>query len=1373
MNVDTESSKGTLLIVDDHPDSLQILSSLLSEQGYKVRVATDGTMALISAQSNPPDLILLDIMMPVMDGYEVCQKLKSHERTEQIPVIFFSAKSEIFDKQKAFEVGGVDYLTKPIDIREIIVRIENQLKIWRLQQQLTQQNEQLQQEIRERKKIEEATLLLTNQLQEAQRIAHIGNWEFDTVNQTMSWSAELFQIYGRQPGLPPTFDELLQQIYPEDRSGWLNSLEQAMALGKPYNIDYRIYLHRGEIRYINGKGQAIKSEEGHVLRLVGTVTDITDRKLSEQLIIESERRFRAIFEYAPVGIMQISPEGNLLKCNPGFCKIIGVSELELKTKTCAAITEVEDWKIEQKYYQQLLEGDLENYSLEKRFIHENGQKIWTHVTTSLVRLSSGKPNYIVSIIEDISDRKNLEKELAVRENQIKAFFKGAPVGMAIMDQNARFLQINEPLAEINGFSIQEHLGKNIQEIIPSLSTEIESLYESVLTTGIPIINYEISGEVPSQPGIIRHWVASYFPILGENNIIESTGVVVVEITDRKRAELELQSVRARLEHLLAVSPAVIFSCKINENFALTFMSENVYNITGYPAQKFLENSHFGFHHIHPEDRQNLWKNFPLLSLKGYDFHEYRFLHSNGTYHWLYSELRLIKDSQGNPLEIVGYGIDISDRKQAESALKESVEREKAFTQVIQRMRQSLDVNTIFNATTSELREVLKSDRVAIYRLHNENDQEFIAQSFAPHWQSILVPSLENSNSSESYHPEETNISSILLPTLEEWDKYLCQTFFKINSLSENDSEKINYIAISDIYQEENHQEETLILECLQIRAYLVTPIFSGSQLWGLLITYQKYSPHHWSEAEINMVMQIGTQLGVALQQVELLEYTKKQSEELQKAVMAADGANRAKSIFLTNMSHELRTPLNAILGFTELMGHDDSLSSGTLERLAIINRAGEHLLSLINNILEMSKIEAGRNPLKLQVFDLFNLVISIKNMLEFRANSQQLKIELNWHDPLPTWIETDEGKLRQVLINLLGNAIKFTKKGGVTISVSSTESPDNTFKFPREYSPTPHQNPQLLKIEIADTGVGISPEELPLIFEAFTQTESGRKSSEGTGLGLPISRKFIQMMGGEILVESQRETGSKFTILVPIKPSPNPENPPSFPQQKVIKLAPNQPDYKILVVEDHADSRLLLVTLLTQVGFIVKEAENGQEAIEIWQNWYPDLIWMDMRMPIMNGYEATETIKANLRDQKTIIVAITASAFEENRAMVLAAGCDDFVRKPFREEVIFDIMAKHLGVRYLYQQNFTSPTLTPPPEKLEPKLILTPENLHTIPREYCQKLHEAARAADDTLLEPLITQIRDYAPEIAQSLEELIYNFQYETIMELTQNFSP
>ncbi len=462
---------------------------------------------------------------------------------------------------------------------------------------------------------------------------------------------------------------------------------------------------------------------------------------------------------------------------------------------------------------------------------------------------------------------------------------------------------------------------------------------------------------------------------------------------------------------------------------------------------------------------------------------------------------------------------------------------------------------------------------------------------------------------------------------------------------------------------------------------------------------------------------------------------------------AAEAANVAKSTFIATMSHELRTPLNAILGFSELMGRDVTTTAAQKETLAIIKRSGAHLLSMINDVLDISKIEAGRLELDIQAIDLIGLLQDIGAMISVRAVDKQLSFRLEIAPDIAQYINADSGKLRQVLINLLGNAIKFTQHGEVVLRADT--------------QPLPTAAAIMLSIEVADSGAGIAKDKLDDLFKPFVQIVQANSDVKGTGLGLAISKSLIELMGGCIDVTSILGAGSTFRVELPVTIA-SADNITVEEEWRPVKcIAPDQPPWRLLVVDDNTDNRLLLVTILTEVGFQVREAENGREAIKAFEQWQPHLIWMDMRMPVMDGYEATVKIRQLAGGDAVKIIALTASAFKEQHGRIINAGCDAVLHKPFHIPEIFAVLDKHLEVKFVF---LDTPVLLSAPIR-----ETTVEMLGKLPTELRQQLHEAALNLDTEETDAVIAKIRALAPEVGDGLQELAGQYQFEQIIHLTE----
>lgn len=483
--------------------------------------------------------------------------------------------------------------------------------------------------------------------------------------------------------------------------------------------------------------------------------------------------------------------------------------------------------------------------------------------------------------------------------------------------------------------------------------------------------------------------------------------------------------------------------------------------------------------------------------------------------------------------------------------------------------------------------------------------------------------------------------------------------------------------------------------------------------------------------------------------------------EMEESSNRAAGVAQMKSQFLANMSHELRTPLNAILGFAQILSRSKGLTGKDRENLSTINRSGEHLLQLINNVLDMSKIEAGRLTVEQTNFDLHLLLRDLERMFSLPAQKKNLNLDFDISNDLPIYIQADELKLRQVFINLLNNAMKFTKEGGITLRAGIRRNSIQTiqsFMGSRQIAD--------LVFSVSDTGPGIEPEELQSLFVMFQQSETGRRSKEGTGLGLALCKRFVELMGGEINARSIVGKGSTFSFNIRVEVLADIVNETEAPTGRITGLADGQQQNLFLVVDDNAENRLVMIQLLESVGFKTCEAADGKEAVEQWRAMKPDLVWMDLRMPVMNGFDACLQIKAEAAERKQSgkVAILTASSLDFDRQSDIMSACDAFLLKPFKEGEVFAVIERLLGVTFARESD--SPITTPP---IASNLTLDTayDRFRKVPEALITRFGEAAESADFDLAKECVKSVAEFDEVLASFLDEVIEQYRFDQLEEL------
>ncbi|MDY6785540.1 MAG: ATP-binding protein [Cyanobacteriota bacterium] len=707
---------------------------------------------------------------------------------------------------------------------------------------------------------------------------------------------------------------------------------------------------------------------------------------------------------------------------------------------------------------------------------------------------------------------------------------------------------------------------------------------------------------------------------------------------------------------------------------------------------------------------------------------------------------ILRDSEGQISHQLYVCEDITERKRSEANLRRQFKQTVLLARLTEAIRSSLDIQSTFKTAAQKIGRAFEVSCCSIHTYTVEPNPQINCTAEYRESAGETAPSIK-------LHLQNPHLRKLLDD--DDATALVDPSFATEQNCGSNGEVKSSALAIRTSYQ---------------------------GQANGVIVLVQCDRDRGWTDEENKLLAAVAAQVGIAIAQARLLEGEKQsraalahRNQALAEAKQAAETANLAKSQFLANMSHELRTPLNAILGFTQLMAKRPALAGSVME-LSVINRSGEHLLGIINDILELSKIEAGCIQLNENPFNLHRLVEDIVQMLKFKAMDKNIKLHLHYVGEVPQYLKTDESKLRQVLVNLSSNAIKFTQYGQVTLRVSLKEAEelgkgeDEEAQIANDKGQRTKDEGQTIHFEVEDTGAGIAPEELKILFDPFVQTETGRKSQQGTGLGLSISRKFVQLLGGELNVSSTVGQGSCFKFDICAPPAQAWEVEGESNSTKIVGLAPKQPQQTILVVEDVAENRLLLVKMLESVGFSTIEAENGLEAIAQWQLYRPHLIWMDLRMPVLGGLEATRKIRAS--EQATgvgprtgvPIIALTANALEEARPEILAAGCNDIVSKPFKEATLLEIMGQWLDVSYTYEQEGKA-NLNRRDREVA---VLEPAALQIMSQDWLERLHWAASSGDDVQALQLLEEIPEDGLSLYLALAEPIENFRLDLISDLT-----
>jgi PAS domain S-box-containing protein len=1153
-------------------------------------------------------------------------------------------------------------------------------------------------DITEWRKAEQALQYTQDKLLETQQIGEIGYWELDLLTGDMYWDTQTYHIFGLQKEINPHETNMLKYpISPKNYEYIRRIAERAIKEPKKQEgIAYHVHCPDGKLRYIQANWHIVYSEDSQ--RFVGTVKDVTELRQTQLTLQQSELRFNNVFQNSGAGIALINNTGQFKLVNPALCDMLGYDEQSLKTKTIFDVTHADDIETTDERLQQLITGQQQNFQIEKRYIHQQGHEIWAIATVSLVRDELNKPLYLIKQIQDITTIKQTEKCLA-NLAQITSSLTKLPLILYRVDENGIFIEVKGAGLEALHLKSEQLIGHSALVVYPKIKPYFEKALAGKSQRYTDI--FEHDGQLYGFEHLLTLDYTSKRTVLG----------IAIDISEQVQAKQQLYDSEILLKQTLAWQDVIL-----NNNMAgimivsvqrkILEINSAASSILGYKREEIIGKS-ANLIHISNKDYEQFGDYYRKALENEVKDVEYQFKHKNGRIIWLYISGRLLSQADLQQGVIWSF-IDITQRKQIEQALRQSEQR---FDLAVQGAKEGIwDWNILSDEEyysprfkqilgyknyemphhVDEWRKHLHPDdyewvlsqinaylhhELPVYELtyrmrHKDGHYVWVLDRGMAVWNDKGIATrmvgtytdlTEQKQAEVALQESESRFKAIFNNatvgiSLVNLAGYYIQTnerFLKMLDYSHDEimGKTFRHITHSDdIASSDGYFQKILKRE---LNSYRVEKRFmrrDGQSFWGDL----------WASA-IERNGELVAILGIVVD----LDKRKKIELELQQAKELAEAANHAKTTFLANMSHELRTPLNAVLGYTQIFRQDDNMPTDYQSGINVIHRNAEYLLTLINDILDLSKIEAGKFELYMTHFDLNMMIQDINEMFRMRSIEKKLHYHYENLTDLPHIVYGDEKRLRQILINLLSNAVKYTHE-------------DGQIYFRVAYA---DNNIHCL---VEDSGIGIEKQDLDKIFEPFQQAGTYYYRLKGTGLGLSISNKLVKMMNGSLKASSQLGKGSIFSINLPLVMDKKPTlSPSTHYNHDIIGFEGDAPT--ILVVDDKLENRLVLVKMLSLLGFKILEAANGKQAVELTLAHEPSLIFMDLVMPGMDGYKTFKEIHQHKQFNTTPIIAVSASTFIQDREKSISAGFIDFIAKPINREHLLDCLQKHLEIDWVYK----------------------------------------------------------------------------------------
>ncbi|MEG4519828.1 MULTISPECIES: PAS domain S-box protein [unclassified Microcoleus] len=1180
-----------------------------------------------------------------------------------------------------------------------------------------------------------------------------------------------------------TFDDYkagggINAIHPDDRSSMVTAWSTALANRSLYEVEFRMRRYDGEYRYMSCRGVPILNADGSIREWVGANTDITDRKQAEEALREQQTVLRdrnvllsSILESTPDIIVVKDREGRYVALNSFVAnfffdgkpmeEILGKDDSELMPPEAAVPIMAKDREImeagtTETYEEEIFNGESSNYFLTTKAAWRDGQ---------------GNILGIIAIARNINDRKQAEAQMRDRNALLNSILESTPDFIVVKDREGRHVALNSNWANFMGKPIEEIIGKDDLELLPPESARaIMAKDRQVMAAGIS----ETYEEDVSDGEKTATFFTTKAPWRDGNGNILGIIATTRDISDRKQVE---QTLRQTLEILDLASDSIIIRDMDDRIIYWNQGAEKLYGwtkaeVVGQYIHTFLET-------VFPTPLETVMAEFfEQGSWEGELQHTTR----DRRHIIVASRWTLQRDAEGNPCAQLEINNDISDRKQAEDAIKQSEGRYRSLIAATSQLVWTADAEGRcvdqpgWRAYTGQT-EAQMADGFGWLDAIHPDDRERTTQVWMEavqtktlydvqyrirgadgnyrYFQLRGVPILDEDGSllewigtcsdihdrkqaedalkqsEERYRSLILAISQIVWTTDAEGR---CQDSPSMRAYTgQTEAEGVGFGWLDTIHRDDRERTVQVWMEAVQTRSMFEMEYrmrgtdgnYRYFQARGVPILNEDGSLREW----------VGTCIDI---------HDRKQTELVQaKAREAAEAASRAKSEFLANMSHELRTPLNGIMGYAQILQRSKILNEEERSRIDVIYQCGSHLLTLINDILDLSKIEAQKVELMPTDFHFPAFLQGVAEMCRIRAEIKGIHFHFPSSPELPIGIRADEKRLRQVLFNLLSNAIKFTDQGSVTFIVSfATEGK--------------------IRFEVRDTGTGIAQEQLQAIFQPFEQVGDRKRQTEGTGLGLAISQRIVELMGSTIQVQSEMNVGSIFWFDVSLPQADEWVKTSQIDHHgQIIGIKHRQP--KIVVIDDKWANRSVINNLLSPIGFEVFEANDGLEGWEKIIEVQPDLIVTDLLMPELDGFEVIKRVRESENFKDTVIIVSSASVFETDQYRSLEAGGNAFIPKPIQATELLQKLQQYLDLEWVYEANEdplaissnTDELIAPPATEMEMLYELAMKGnfleivkqavlLEEIDPKYipfAKKLHQMAKDFQD---EELLTFIQSY-----------------------------